>query len=78
MKQSAKQLKEPVRRGVFAIGLRRFLDWMDWMLPQAWDSRRLGSFLTAGSCSLLSQGIASVYHGVGRMHPLFGESCSAA
>lgn len=25
------------KRGVFAIGLRRFLDWMDWMLPQAWD-----------------------------------------
>ena len=27
-----------IRRGIFAIGLRRFLDWMDWMLPQAWDS----------------------------------------
>ncbi|CAE7752263.1 desA3, partial [Symbiodinium pilosum] len=25
------------KRGVFAIGVRRFFDWMDWMLPQAWD-----------------------------------------
>lgn len=25
------------RRGVFAVGTRRFLDWLDWMLPQAWD-----------------------------------------
>eukprot|EP00437_Effrenium_voratum_P033236 CAMPEP_0181477974 /NCGR_PEP_ID=MMETSP1110-20121109/42498_1 /TAXON_ID=174948 /ORGANISM="Symbiodinium sp., Strain CCMP421" /LENGTH=445 /DNA_ID=CAMNT_0023603303 /DNA_START=49 /DNA_END=1383 /DNA_ORIENTATION=+ len=25
------------KRGVFAIGARRFFDWLDWMLPQAWD-----------------------------------------
>ena len=25
------------KRGVFAIGMRRFFDWLDWMLPQAWD-----------------------------------------
>ncbi|CAK9070856.1 unnamed protein product [Durusdinium trenchii] len=25
------------KRGVFAIGVRRFFDWLDWMLPQAWD-----------------------------------------
>ncbi|CAJ1370494.1 unnamed protein product [Effrenium voratum] len=25
------------KRGVFAVGFRRFLDWLDWMLPQAWD-----------------------------------------
>lgn len=28
------------RRGIFAIGFRRFLDWLDWMLPQAWVSRQ--------------------------------------
>eukprot|EP00931_Biecheleriopsis_adriatica_P058352 TRINITY_DN3470_c0_g1_i1.p1 TRINITY_DN3470_c0_g1~~TRINITY_DN3470_c0_g1_i1.p1 ORF type:complete len:465 (-),score=95.19 TRINITY_DN3470_c0_g1_i1:80-1414(-) len=27
-----------LKRGIFAIGWRRFLDWMDWMLPQAWDA----------------------------------------
>eukprot|EP00929_Paragymnodinium_shiwhaense_P057627 TRINITY_DN28850_c0_g3_i1.p1 TRINITY_DN28850_c0_g3~~TRINITY_DN28850_c0_g3_i1.p1 ORF type:complete len:360 (-),score=54.02 TRINITY_DN28850_c0_g3_i1:486-1565(-) len=25
------------KRGVFAVGVRRFFDWMDWMLPAAWD-----------------------------------------
>ena len=29
-----------LRRGVFAVGFRRFLDWLDWMLPQAWDTHR--------------------------------------
>jgi len=26
------------KRGVFAVGYRRVLDWMDWMLPEAWDA----------------------------------------
>eukprot|EP00929_Paragymnodinium_shiwhaense_P034378 TRINITY_DN1871_c0_g1_i5.p2 TRINITY_DN1871_c0_g1~~TRINITY_DN1871_c0_g1_i5.p2 ORF type:complete len:464 (+),score=133.41 TRINITY_DN1871_c0_g1_i5:184-1575(+) len=25
------------KRGVFAVGVRRFFDWLDWMLPAAWD-----------------------------------------
>lgn len=30
-------LPKHYKRGVFAIGFRRFFDWLDWMLPQAWD-----------------------------------------
>jgi len=26
------------KRGIFAVGFRRVLDWMDWMLPEAWDA----------------------------------------
>jgi len=26
------------KRGIFAVGWRRVLDWMDWMLPEAWDA----------------------------------------
>lgn len=31
-------LEPQYKRGRFAIGLRRVLDWMDWMLPEAWDA----------------------------------------
>ncbi|CAK0861015.1 unnamed protein product [Prorocentrum cordatum] len=31
-------LEPQYKRGVFAMGARRVLDWMDWMLPEAWDA----------------------------------------
>eukprot|EP00929_Paragymnodinium_shiwhaense_P034379 TRINITY_DN1871_c0_g2_i1.p1 TRINITY_DN1871_c0_g2~~TRINITY_DN1871_c0_g2_i1.p1 ORF type:complete len:451 (+),score=108.52 TRINITY_DN1871_c0_g2_i1:132-1484(+) len=31
------ELPHQYKRGVFAVGIRRFFDWMDWMLPAAWD-----------------------------------------
>eukprot|EP00439_Symbiodinium_sp_Y106_P023889 s4733_g2.t3 len=31
------------KRGVFAIGIRRFIDWMDWMMPQVTDGMAVTS-----------------------------------
>lgn len=36
-KSHPEALPSHYKRGVFAIGFRRFFDWLDWMLPQAWD-----------------------------------------
>jgi len=30
-------LPKQYKRGIFATGYRRFIDWLDWMLPGAWD-----------------------------------------
>jgi len=30
-------LPKQYKRGTFATGFRRFIDWLDWMLPGAWD-----------------------------------------
>jgi len=37
-KQHSEALPEKYRRGVFAVGSwRRVVDWLDWMLPEAWN-----------------------------------------